>query len=277
MEAYIEVTIPVLDEHKDIISAELVDLGYEGVWEDGMSLKAYVSVAQFEHKMLYDTLGKYNMENSFSYTEMPSQNWNQEWEKNYNPILVDQRVFVRSPFHETEEGIEHEVIIQPQMSFGTGHHETTQLMIEMMLTVEFKNKEVLDMGTGTGVLAFLSSLMGAKEVIGIDYDQNSVDNAIENLKYNAVKDVSFLHGSYEAIPRRNFDIVLSNITKNINVGLLPHLAKHLSTDGYLMLAGFLNFDLKEIDNTTTALGFELIRNVSKGDWECLLYKKGTSK
>lgn len=277
MEPYIEVTIPVLDEHKEIITAELIDLGYEGVWEDGMVLKAYIEANQFKHKDLYDTLGRYGMENSFSYGEMPSQNWNEEWEKNYEPILADNHVFVRSPFHPKNTTVDIEVVIQPQMSFGTGHHETTQLMIEMMLTTDFKDQSVLDMGTGTGVLAFLSSLLGAKEVIGIDYDQNSVDNAKENLKYNSVTNVSFLHGSYEAIPSRKFDVVLSNITKNINMGLLPHLANHLSTDGYLMLAGFLNFDLKEVDQTTTALGFDLIRNVSKGDWECLLYKKGTSK
>jgi len=104
-----------------------------------------------------------------------------------------------------------------------------------------------------------------------------MDNAKENLKYNAVTNVAFLHGSYEAIPSRKFDVVLSNITKNINMGLLHHLANQLYNDGYLMLEGFLNFDLKEVDQTTTALGFDLIRNVSKGDRECLLYKKGTSK
>lgn len=273
METYIEVTIPVLDEHKEIITAELIDLGYEGFWEDGMSIKAYIENGQFNHKLLYDTLGKYRMENSFSYGELPNQNWNQEWEKNYNPILVDDCVYVRSPFHSPMETVDYEVIIQPQMSFGTGHHETTQLMIEMMLTVELTNQVVLDMGTGTGVLAFLSKYMGAKEVIGIDYDLNSVENAIENLKYNDVQNVSFLHGSFEAIPDMSFDTILSNITKNINMGLLPHLAKKISNGGHLILAGFLNFDLKEVDSITSALGFELIRNVSKGDWECLLYKK----
>ncbi|MFT5513282.1 MAG: ribosomal protein L11 methyltransferase, partial [Bacteroidia bacterium] len=170
MEAYIEVTIPVLDERKEIISAELVELGYEGVWEEGMMLKGYIPKNAFKHKVLYDTLAKYTMENSFSYVELADQNWNLEWEKHYDPILVDETVFVRSPFHDAMTNVRHEVIIQPQMSFGTGHHETTQLMIEMMLTIDFTSKAVLDMGTGTGVLAFLSSLLGAKVVVGIDYD-----------------------------------------------------------------------------------------------------------
>jgi ribosomal protein L11 methyltransferase len=275
MESYLEVTIPVLDELKEIVSAELVDLGYEGFWEDGSSIKAYVQSSSFEHKLLYDTLAKYGMENSFSYAEMPDQNWNETWEKNYDPILVDDVVFVRSPFHTPNSSVDYEVVIQPQMSFGTGHHETTQLMIEMMLTESFKGSTVLDMGTGTGVLAMLSSLLGATDVVGIDYDQNSVDNAKENLKYNEVNNVSFLYGSHEAIPSRDFDIILSNITKNINVGLLPHLVKRLSTDGYIILAGFLNFDLKEVDSIATDLGLTIVRNVSKGDWECLLYKHST--
>jgi ribosomal protein L11 methyltransferase len=276
MQSFIEVTIPVLEDHKDIITAELFDLGYEGFWDEGMILKAYIDASLFQHKLLYDKLGVYGMENSFSYSLMPDQNWNMEWEKHYDPILVDDTVFVRSPFHDAQVGVEYEVIIQPQMSFGTGHHETTQLMIEMMLTIDFKGKTVLDMGTGTGVLAFLSGFMGASDIVGIDYDQNSVDNAQENLKYNSVQHVSFLHGSFEAIPDRKFDVVLSNITKNINMGLLPHLANHTSPSGYLILAGFLNFDIKEINQKTIDLGFKLIRNVSKGDWECLLYTKTTS-
>lgn len=273
MEQYIEVIIPLLDENKEIIIAELGDLGYEGFWDQGNELRAYIEASQFAHKRLYDTLGKYKMENHFSYTEMVQKNWNEEWEKNYEPILVGNRVFVRSPFHTPNTDVDYEVVIQPQMSFGTGHHETTQLMIEAMLTISFDKQSVLDMGTGTGVLAMLAEMLGANEVVGIDYDENSVENAKDNLQYNTCKQVSFLHGSYEAIPNRNFDIVLSNITKNINMELLPFLVSHVSNNGYLILAGFLNFDLQEVDDKVTAHGFKLLRNISKGDWECLLYQK----
>ncbi len=273
MTQYIEVSIPLLEERKDVIIAELEQLGYEGFWDQGTMLVAYIPQSDFLHKRLYDTLGKYQMENSFSYKPLEDRNWNEEWEKNYDPIIVDDRVYIRSPFHKEIESIEHEIIIQPQMSFGTGHHETTQLVIQMMLTLDFTNKKVLDMGTGTGVLAFLAQKLGAGRTVGIDYDLNSVNNAEENLKYNKSVDVSLLHGSAEAIPDENFDIVLSNITKNINMTLLPHLAKHVSTGGYLVLAGFLNFDLKEVDSATKSLDFELIRNISLGDWESLMYKK----
>lgn len=273
MEEYIEVTIPLLDERKDIIIAELTDLGYDGIWDKGNELSAYIETEKFQHKSIYDMLGKYGMENSFSYVALESQNWNEAWEKNYDPIWVDDRVYIRSPFHQPDANALHEIIIQPQMSFGTGHHETTRLMVEMMLTENFGGKSVLDMGTGTGVLAFFAHKLGATELVGIDYDQNSVENAADNLKYNPGVDVTFLHGSFEAIPDRKFDVVLSNITKNINMELLPHLAKHVSTGGKLMLAGFLNFDLKEVDAKVSSHGFELVRNNSIGDWECLLYKK----
>jgi ribosomal protein L11 methyltransferase len=273
MEQYTEVAIPLLDERKDIIIARLTDLGYDGIWDKGNELIAYILKDNFNHKLLYDTLAEYQMENSFSVQDLKQQNWNEEWEKNYDPILVDDRVYVRSPFHDAKPQMDYEVIIQPQMSFGTGHHETTQLMIEMMLTMNLNGTSLLDMGTGTGVLAFLARKMGASHVDGIDYDRNSVENAIDNLKYNAGADVNFLEGSYEAIPDNMYDVVLSNITKNINVSLLPHLSKHVSNDGKLVLAGFLNFDLKEVDQLVTELGFTLERNISKGDWECLMYTK----
>ncbi len=273
MEEYTEVTIPLLDDIKDIVNAELINLGYEGTWDKGNELVAYIQTAQFEHKKLYDMLGKYSRENSFSYTRIENKNWNEEWEKNYDPIWIDDRVYVRSPFHKGNKEVKHEIVIQPKMSFGTGHHETTQLMMEMMLTSDLQNKLVLDMGTGTGVLSFFASQLGADSVIGIDIDQNSVENARDNVKYNKCTNVSFLNGSEEAIPSQKFDVVLSNITKNINMGLLPHLAKHVSNNGLLILAGFLNFDLKEIDNLVSGLGFKVTRSNSKGDWECLLYTK----
>lgn len=273
MKDYVEVTIPLLDELKDVIIAELTGLGYDGIWDQGNELVAYIDVQEFRHKELYDMLARYGMENSFSRKMLEQRNWNEEWEKNYDPIWVDKRVYVRSPFHAPSDEVDYEVVIQPRMSFGTGHHETTRLMIRMMLTTDLANKTVLDMGTGTGVLAFLAHMMKASDVVGIDNDANSVENAIDNMKYNEVAGVKFLQGSYDAIPDQQFDVVLSNITKNINVGLLPHLAKHVSKGGYLMLAGFLNFDLQEVNELVTSLGFKIERNISEGDWECLLYKK----
>jgi ribosomal protein L11 methyltransferase len=271
--AYTEITIPVIDEMKDIVLAELHELGFEGIWDKGNELSAYILTDLFSHKQLYDTLAKYKMENHFNHQLVPDQNWNKEWEKHYDPVYIDDRVYIRSPFHEPKSSFRHELIIQPQMSFGTGHHQTTRMMVEMMLTMDFKNKSILDMGTGTGVLAIFSSILGASKVIGVDNDENSVENANQNLKYNKVNDVTFLHGSHETIPTESFDIILSNITKNINLSLLPHLVEKVSVNGYLVLAGFLNFDLDEMDRSVKEFSFKIKRNISLGDWECLLYQK----
>ena len=271
--AYTEITVLVLDEQKDIVLAELHELGFEGTWDKGNELVAYIPSNLFQHKEVYDTLAKYGMENNFSHQLLEDKNWNEEWEKNYDPVFIDERVYVRSPFHPSVSTYQHEIIIQPQMSFGTGHHQTTRLMIEMMLTMDFSHRLVLDMGTGTGVLVILASMLGASEVCGIDNDLNSVENAIENLKYNKVKKVNYVHGSHDAIPDRDFDIVLSNITKNINVSLLPHLVESVSPDGYIVLSGFLGFDLLEMDKLARKLSLKIVRNMNLGDWECLLYQK----
>ncbi|MBI1305901.1 MAG: 50S ribosomal protein L11 methyltransferase [Bacteroidetes bacterium] len=272
--AYIEVQIQILDEVKDIVVAELEELGYEGIWDQGTTISAYIPENLFHHKQLYDTLARYRMENSFTYSLLQEVNWNSEWEKNYEPVFIDDRICVRSDFHPKPEKVSFDIIIKPEMAFGTGHHETTRLMMQLMLTMNFKNKSVLDMGTGTGVLAILASLMGARDVLAIDYDDKCVESARENLKYNPVHNVTLARGSTEAIPKGStFDIVLSNITKNINLTLLPDLVKCVSPNGHLALAGFLNFDLEEVHQNVKQFGFELIRNIHLGDWECLLYQK----
>ena len=273
MEAYVEVTIQILDEKKDVVTAALEEIGYEGFWDKGLELIAYIAKDDFDHKKLYDTLSEFKMENSFKHGELAPQNWNATWEENYHPIQLENRLLIRSPFHKAQPEIPLEVVIQPRMSFGTGHHETTRLMAEMMLTMDFQGQSVLDMGTGTGVLAFLAEKLGGTDVWGIDNDLNSVENAKDNVASNPESKATFLHGSADAIPSRKFNIVLSNITKNINVSLLPSLVEAVSNQGYLILAGFLNFDLKEIDDLVTGYSFELKRNSSIGEWECLLYQK----
>ena len=271
--AYTEITINVLEDNKEIILAELHEIGFDGVWDKGHELCAYIETDVFNHKLLYDTLAKYRMENHFSHKAIEDTNWNEEWEKNYDPVYIDDRVYVRSPFHPPDDSYDYEVIIQPQMSFGTGHHQTTRIMMEMMLTMDFDKKEVLDMGTGTGVLAIFASLLGGTSVLGIDNDSNSLENANENLKYNEVTGVTYAHGSHESIPNKSFDIILSNITKNINLSLLPHLAKKVSKGGYLVMAGFLTFDLEEVNREVLKYSMTAERNISLADWECILYKK----
>jgi ribosomal protein L11 methyltransferase len=270
---YIAINLQVLDEQKELISAELDAMGAEGIWDKGTELQAYMPEDLFDRKTLYDMLSHYKLENSFTTEKLEDQNWNALWEANYDPIQIRNEVLVRASFHESVPNIQYEIIIDPRMSFGTGHHETTRLCMELMLGMDMKNKNILDMGCGTGILTFLAKQQGADTVIGIDIEENAVENAIDNMKYNESEGVSFLMGSSDAIPSTQFHVVLSNITKNINKGLLPYLAERLLNGGQMVLAGFLNFDLEEMVQECRKLNLKLIRNIHEGDWEAIIVEK----
>jgi ribosomal protein L11 methyltransferase len=272
---HLAIRIPCLDEIKEILNAELENLASDGIWDKGNELVAYFPIQTFVEKDLYNVLSKYNLENSYHITELEDKNWNEEWEKNYQPVIIDKDVIIRAHFHESTDDYKHEIVITPRMSFGTGHHATTKLVIEMMLTQNFENKSVLDMGSGTGVLSFLAKQQGAQAVLGIDNDPNAVQNAIDNLKYNLHEGVNFLEGSFDAIPDQKFDIILSNITRNTNKLLLPHLTNRLLTGGIMVLAGFLNFDLEEMVEYCKELGMQMVKNANEGEWESIIVKKIT--
>lgn len=272
-EAYLLVRIPCLDEHKEILQAELEWLGSDGIWDKGSELEVYFPQSVYNVEALYNMLSKYGMENSFHTEKVVDENWNATWEAGYEPVSVDHFAHIRATFHPAQTNFEHEIVINPQMSFGTGHHATTKLVIQMMRSIPIKDKTVLDMGSGTGILSFLAASMGASEVLGIDIDTNSVENAGENRKYNRSDNVSFIQGSSGQIPDERYDIILSNITRNINRELLPHLAAHLAGGGYLIMAGFLTFDLEDMVNRCRELGMNLVRNAHDQEWEVILVQK----
>jgi ribosomal protein L11 methyltransferase len=273
---YLEVDIHCPEEQKEVLIALLSDAGFEGFWEESYLLKCYIPEAEFSKKSLYTLLSSFHLENAFQVKPLEDKNWNATWEENFDPVLVDDRLSIRAPFHAPLETL-HEIIVEPNMTFGTGHHETTFLMMEMMLTTDFHVKKVLDMGSGTGILAILAEKLGAATVLGIDNQIGSRDNAEKNAKYNACKNVKFLEASLDALkPEDQFDCILSNITKNINKELLPFLFQHLKPNGILVVAGFLNFDLNEMNDFIIGLGGTLKKSMSKKEWECLMYQKITS-
>lgn len=272
-EAYVLVRIPCLDEHKEMLQAELEWLGSDGIWDKGSELEVYFAEAVYNVEALYNMLSKYGMENAFHSEKLADQNWNATWEASYEPVTIDDFVSIRATFHEPLTDFRHQIIIDPQMSFGTGHHATTRLVIQMMRTLPFEGKTVLDMGSGTGILSFLAASMGATEVLGIDIDPRSVENAEDNKKYNPSDNVSFIEGTHANIPSRKFDIILSNITRNINRDLLPYLVTHLEKEGYMILAGFLNFDLEDMVNRCRELGMKLVRNAHEQEWEVIIVQK----
>lgn len=260
------------DEFKDIVTATLSEGNFEGFWEDGNSLHAYISENLFQDKWLYDTLAAWGLENNYSVSVLPEKNWNEEWEKNYEPIVIAGKLRVRAPFHPKGDEL-YDIVIQPKMSFGTGHHATTRLCAALFMNLDIGQKKVLDMGCGTGVLAILAETMGALRVLAIDNDPWSVENAIGNAQLNSCKYVEVLEGSTDRINSEVFDIVISNITKNINLHLLPDLAQAVSMDGYFIISGFLDFDREEMQRETEKFGFKFMEWKEEEKWQGLCFQK----
>ncbi|MFK7783181.1 50S ribosomal protein L11 methyltransferase, partial [Psychroserpens sp.] len=204
--------------------------------------------------------------------EIEQTNWNSEWEKNFNPIIVDNLVSVRAPFHE-KPNTKFDIIIEPKMSFGTGHHETTHMMIQHILKNEFKNKSVLDMGCGTGVLAILAEMKGAKPIDAIDYDNWCYLNSLENVERNNAKHITVLEGDASVLPGRTYDVVIANINRNILLKDMKTYIDTLSEKGVLFLSGFYNDDISIIENECNKFGLNHVETLERNNWVALKFEK----
>jgi ribosomal protein L11 methyltransferase len=269
----LQITIPCLSEKIDIIIAELALLEYSGFWEDGQLINAYISKADFVEKQLYDMLAAYGMENSYSIVALEDKNWNLEWESNFDPVEIEDKVRIRASFHPSQDQFDHEITINPQMSFGTGHHETTALMIRLMLPLTFISKSVIDLGSGTGVLAILAKQMGALNVVAIENDAGSVVNCRENVLTNGCDMIEVIEGSIENAPEALYDVILSNITKNINKTLLPKCLNILKPKGLLLISGFLAFDKEEMIQYCESLSCRHLQTIEQNRWQAMLFEK----
>ncbi|MFY0642971.1 MAG: 50S ribosomal protein L11 methyltransferase [Bacteroidia bacterium] len=269
--SYHSIHIKCNDQEAELASAVLLDKGYAGTsYEDGI-LVAYVDSRQYaaeDSKSLIQSIGL-TIDKEY---QSEDQNWNELWESNFHETIIDDRIQIRAPFHKSK-GLEYELIIHPKMAFGTGHHGTTQLMLRAMLRQDFKGATVLDMGCGSGILAIMAMQLGAKSVDAIDYDINSIVNCKENVQLNVTPNVNILQAENLEQVTKTFDIILSNIVKNINLSLLPQFAAKLSTSGTLILCGLLENDLKEAQTVAEALNLKLINHTSNGEWLQLAFIK----
>lgn len=214
----------------------------------------------------------------FTYTvkieEIANTNWNAEWEKNFEPVLVDDLLCIRAPFHSPNKSVKHEIVIMPKMSFGTGHHQTTRQMCKEMFANTFNNIRVLDMGCGTGILAILAKMLGAAQVTGIDIDEWSVENARENCAANNYPDIDIKKGDADLLPGLGrFDVVLANINKNILKRQLPYYKAITSAGAQLYLSGFFTTDVPELSEVAAANGFKFIRSNSENEWAMIRFER----
>jgi len=246
---------------KDLLIAELANLGFDTFEDQDQGFVAYIPSANLDIQALETTLFTEAVGYDISYQveELENKNWNQVWESNFSPILVDNQCYVRATFHEDKPEYPYQIIIDPKMSFGTGHHQTTSMMLSFILENNFEGKEVLDMGCGTGILAILASKRGASNVLAVDFDPICVESVIENKELNQVSNITASLGSKEVIEEKHFDIIVANINRNILLDQFDVYASDLSVSGELYISGFYDGeDLEILKDKAEALGFQFV-------------------
>ncbi|HUH28586.1 50S ribosomal protein L11 methyltransferase [Gelidibacter sp.] len=256
----------------EILIAELGYAGFESFVETDEGVTAYIQKDEWNEHILEDIQILKSDEFEFSYTfeEIEQVNWNEEWEKNFNPIIVDDICSVRAPFHPKPE-TQYDIVIEPKMSFGTGHHETTHMMIQHILKNDFKDKSVLDMGCGTGVLAILAEMKGAKPIDAIDYDNWCYLNSLENVERNNCKHITVLEGDASLLKDQKYDTIIANINRNILLNDLVSYAKCLNPKGTIFLSGFYNHDIPAIEEECNKQGLTYVESLERNNWVALKF------
>lgn len=248
---------PYSETVTDILSAMLAEIGFESFVRGEDALEAYVPQPLFSRSELDQVLADLPLEVEISYTvqTIEDKNWNEEWEKNYfNPIVIGDECCIHSSFHQPEGTYRYPILIDPKMSFGTGHHQTTLLILKEILAMELSGKCVLDMGCGTGVLAILAAMKGAAPVTAIDIEEWAYNNAMENVVLNGMTSIRVLQGGAELLGEERYDVIFANINRNILLQDLPHYEAVLKQGGIIVMSGFYLDDLPAIRSRANELG-----------------------
>ena len=265
MANYVQVSISVIDAaHSEILVAILATEGYDGFEESETELRAFIPEDKFDASVLAAMKLPFHLE--YKTELIAQQNWNAQWESSFEPVIVNDFAIVRASFHQTHPGINHEIIITPKMSFGTGHHATTYMMIEQMSKLNFTGKSVIDFGTGTAVLAILAEKMGAVSILAIDNDDWSIENSKENITANDC--FKIIIEKADAIPSdQQYDIILANINLNVIRDCMPVISNACKTSGtVILLSGFLKSDEEEITRCLVQYGNNVVGVQQKGEW-----------
>lgn len=267
-------TIAPLELGSEILIAELGEKAFESFIETETGVSAFVQKELWSENILEDIQILENPEFKIDYTfeEIEQVNWNEEWEKNFEPIDVDGKCHVRAPFHE-KTSAEYDIVIEPKMSFGTGHHETTHMMIQHILETDFTNKKTLDMGCGTAILAILAEMKGAQPIDAIDIDNWCYLNSIENAERNNCKHISVYEGDASLLEGKKYDIIIANINRNILLNDMQQYVACLNENGILFLSGFYTEDIPVISESCTSKGLTYVKQFERNNWVALKFVK----
>jgi len=268
---YIELDCTVVprEPFADVLMSQLAGIGYDMFEEHEAGIRAYIGAGSFSEDQLREI--PYFNQNEFCTVSWSSkvirqQNWNETWESNFEPVIIAGKILVRAAFHPSQPSFEHELVIQPKMAFGTGHHETTSLVMAAMLKLDWKSKKVLDMGCGSGILAILAGRLGAAEIWAVDFDPIATENATENCNINGFPDVHVLTGGTEQITDKNFDIILANINRNVLLEQMPAYRNGLHAGGTLLISGFYTNDETVLLEQAVKNNFRLVDKSVMNNW-----------
>ncbi len=269
---YIEVVFkfePLSNDGREIIAAILSQISFDSFSDTKEGVNAYIPEMEFDQEAMLALINpiKEHFDSFHFYTKViEAQNWNATWEKNFEPIVVSEHCRIRAPFHELSEKYDFDIIIEPKMSFGTGHHATTVLMLKLMHDIDFRKKTVLDMGCGTGILGIFACLKNAEKVLGVDVDPWSFENTMENAQRNNVSNLTAIQGDASQLVDKTFDVILANINRNILLNDMEIYINSMAKGSILILSGFYLQDLPIISEKATNQGLKYLKHIEHENW-----------
>lgn len=269
----------IQEYQKDILIAQLADAGFDTFEDTDKGFDAFIIADQFDEAALAEVLAELDESLKYTYAvvDIEPENWNEEWEKNFTPLIISDQCYVRATFHDPQPQYPYEIVIDPKMAFGTGHHQTTTMMMEYILETDVAGKLILDMGAGTGILAILAAKRGANQLFAIDNDDVCYESAIENAALNGVDNLTSLCGSKEAIPAVDFDIIFANINRNILLDQIESYAAVLKNNGSIFFSGFYeNPDLGMIIAQGEKFNLQYVDHKKINDWVAARFIKNNS-
>ncbi|MBC6409095.1 MAG: 50S ribosomal protein L11 methyltransferase [Ekhidna sp.] len=260
----------------DYLISALFQTGFDSFQEFDDGFEGSCETTSFDETKVNRILSHFpNL--SFEVKKQDKVNWNEEWEKNYAPVIIEDKCIVRASFHDPEPEFEYEIIVTPKMSFGTGHHATTYQMLAYQMQMDYQGKKVLDVGTGTGILSIMAQKRGASSVIATDIDDWCIENSLENFKLNSVKIEKLFKGQIEELSENNFDIIIANINKNVLLDQMEEYAEKLTSGGSLLVSGFYERDIFDLETAAGNYSLRKIGTTTKDNWAMIVLSKPFSK